>query len=98
MYNKNKIKKERNLKMMFPNQQSENNFFNLVNILAFALGYENLQENRAQSKYNDVHSANDKQAEFLLTEIDRRFQEQNKTLEKQNEMLESLLEAIKKNE
>lgn len=74
---------------MFPNQQSENNFFNLVNILAFALGYENLQENRAQSKYNDVHSANDKQAEFLLAEIDRRFQEQNKMLKRVLDLLEN---------
>ena len=72
---------------MFTNQQSENNFFNGVDLAAFIISIMNLYENRQQSAYNDVHSANDEQAQFLLQEIDRRFQEQNVILEKQNEIL-----------
>lgn len=82
--------------MIFPNQQAENNFFNGINLLAFALGYENLQENRQQSAYNDVHAANDEQAQFLLLEIDRRFKEQNAILEKQNVILEEQNEMLDK--
>ena len=55
-----------------------------IDILAVAsvlLGMQNLQENRQQSAHNDVQLANDKQAEYLLSEINRRFDEQNKTLE-----------------
>lgn len=76
------------------NPQQENNFFNLVNLIALALGYENLQENRQQSAYNDVHAANDKQAEYLLQQINARFDEQNKILERQNQILERLLELL----
>lgn len=49
----------------------------LVSIL---LGYENLIENREQSKQNDVQSANDKQAKYLLEELNAKFEEQNKML------------------
>lgn len=76
------------------NPQAENNFFNLVNLIALALGYENLMENRSQSAYNDVHAANDKQAEYLLQQINARFDEQNKILERQNQILERLLELL----
>lgn len=82
---------------MFPNQQNEDNFFNAINVVSLILAYQNLCENREQSAYNDVHSANDEQAQFLLAEIDRRFKEQNAILEKQNEMLERLLKAIEQN-
>lgn len=80
---------------MYLNQQQENNFFNAINLLSLALGYENLQENRQQSAYNDVHAANDEQAKLLLSELDRRFQEQNAILEKQNEMLDEVLRKLK---
>ena len=45
---------------------------------------------------NDVQSANDRQAEYLLNEINRRFDEQNKILEEQNRMLERLIELMEK--
>lgn len=77
------------------NEQQSQAFFNAINLLAFALGWENLQENRQQSAYNDVHAANDKQAEYLLAEIDRRFQEQNAILEKQNDMLEQFYKEMR---
>lgn len=79
---------------MFLNQQSEDNFFNAINVISLILAYENLLENRQQSAYNDVHAANDEQAQFLLSEIDIRFKEQNAILEKQNKMLGRLLEML----
>lgn len=36
-----------------------------------------MQENRLQSAQNDVQMANDRQAKYLLEEINRRFDEQN---------------------
>ncbi len=44
-------------------------------------------ENRQQSAQNDVAAANDKQAEYLLEELGRKFDEQN-------EMLGKILEVI----
>ena len=74
---------------MFPNQQQENNFFNAVDLLALIIGFQNLYENRQQSAYNDVHSANDEQAEYLLNEIKKLFEEQNA-------LLKELLDRLKK--
>lgn len=51
------------------------------------LGYENLLENREQSRQNDVQSANDRQAKYLLEELGGKFDEQNK-------MLKDILEKI----
>lgn len=53
----------------------------LLSILSFLLGCENLLENREQSRQNDVQSANNKQAKYLLEELSRKFEEQNKILE-----------------
>lgn len=83
---------------MYGNQNQYDNFINAINIAAFLLGYENLQENRQQSAYNDVHAANDQQAQYLLDEIDRRFQEQNKILEKQNEILDIIIKLLEVNQ
>ena len=71
-----------------------NEFINLINILSFVVGLQNMQENRIQSAQNDVQAANDRQAEYLLNEINRRFYEKNKILEEQNRMLERLIELI----
>lgn len=57
------------------------NAINLLNIYSVYLGLENLYENRAQSEHNDVQTANDKQAQYILEEINRRFEEQNVILE-----------------
>ena len=73
------------------NNNQDNMFGNWIDIIALIIGLINLQENRQQSAYNDVQSANDKQAEYLLSEINRRFDEQN-------QMLRKLLEAIGGNE
>ena len=69
----------------FPNQNNE--LINLINILSFMVGIENLSENRIQSAHNDVQIANDKQAEYLLNEINRRFDEQNKILARLVELM-----------
>ena len=73
--------------MQLPNQNNE--LINLINILSFMVGIENLSENRIQSAHNDVQIANDKQAEYLLKEINRQFDEQNKMLKKILELLEN---------
>ena len=77
-------------------QDQNNELINLINILSFVVGLQNMQENRMQSAQNDVQVANDRQAEYLLNEINRRFDEQNKILEEQNRMLERLIELIGK--
>lgn len=56
-----------------------------LDILSFFSTYLailNLCENREQSAHNDVSAANDKQAQYLLSEIDRKFNEQNEMLKK----------------
>lgn len=60
---------------MMMNEQQQYYFSNAINLLALALGFENLQENRQQSAQNDVQTANDKQAEYLLEKINERFDE-----------------------
>lgn len=56
------------------------NSFDILNIISILLGFQNLQENREQSKHNDVQVANDKQAKFLLDELNKKFEEQNEML------------------
>ena len=79
------------------------NYSDLLNALSLILAVENLNENRQQSQYNDVHRANDEQAELLLKEINDRFAEQNENIdlilkilrvhtEKLNTIYERLLE------
>lgn len=58
------------------------NYSDLLNALSLILAVENLKQNEAQSQYNDVHKANDEQAELLLKEINERFAEQNENIAK----------------
>lgn len=69
-----------------------NNEIDVLAIAPILLGLQNLQENREQSAHNDVQAANDKQAKYLLEEITRKFDEQNKILAEQNSMIARLLE------
>ena len=62
----------------------------ILNMASFLLGVENLMENRQQSAQNDVGAANDKQASFLLSEIGKRLDKQDETLERILEKLERL--------
>lgn len=59
----------------------------ILSVMSFLLGVQNLQENRQQSAHNDVSAANDKQAKFILEELGRKFEEQNA-------MLREILEVI----
>lgn len=61
---------------------------NLLNIYSVYLALENLAENRQQSAQNDVNSANDKQAHYLIGKIGKKFDEQNKKLDRILEILE----------
>lgn len=58
----------------------------LISVLSFLIGIENLSENRQQSAHNDVQEANAKQARYLLDELGKKFDEQN-------EMLKHILEV-----
>lgn len=66
-------------------------FLNLLNVYSVYLALENLYENRQQSEHNDVQAANDKQAAFLLEELNKKFDEQN-------EMLIQILRALSADE
>lgn len=62
-------------------QNSDNiNGNDIINALSLLLAVANLNENREQSAHNDVQTANDKQAEYLLREINTRFEQQNEML------------------
>ena len=67
----------------------------MISILSLALGYENLLENRQQSAQNDIGAANDAQAKFMLEEINRRFEDQNKVLAEIQRRLQSLEDKLK---
>lgn len=68
-------------------EQRQFDAFDIISVLSFLLGYENLLENRQQSAHNDVSAANDKQAQFLLEELGHKFDEQNA-------MLKQILEVL----
>lgn len=64
------------------------NTLDLLSLFSVFLGYENLIENRQQSAQNNVQSANDKQAQYLLVELGQKFDEQNEMLKRILEILE----------
>lgn len=71
-------------------------FADLLAVLSLYLGLRNLTENEQQSdaqlkilRQNDIGAANDRQAAYLLEELERKFDEQNT-------MLKQILEAVKK--
>lgn len=66
----------------------------MLGVLSFLLGLENLMENRQQSAQNDVGAANDKQASYLLSEIGERLDRQDKALESILKKLERLERGI----
>ena len=70
-------------------QDKEFSALDALAVLSFLLGYENLMENREQSRQNDVSAANDKQAKYLLEELGKKFDDQNT-------MLRKILEALGK--
>lgn len=65
-------------------------FADFLGIVSLWVGLENMAENRQQSAQNDVGAANDKQASYLLSEIGKRLDRQDRTLESILEKLERL--------
>lgn len=65
-----------------------NNFFDILNLASLIIGIQNLNENREQSAHNDIQGENQRQAEFLLREINRQFEEQNKLLRRILDLIE----------
>lgn len=65
-------------------------FADFLGIVSLWVGLENMAENRQQSAQNDVGAANDKQASFLLSEIGKRLDRQDRTLEAILDKLERL--------
>lgn len=63
---------------------------NMLNVYSVYLALENLYENRQQSEQNDVNAANDRQAHFLLEELNKKFEEQNKILKQILDILEQV--------
>lgn len=77
-------------------ENREMSWLDVLTIASFMLGYENLMENRSQSaqsdkliKQNNVQDANDRQAQYLLEELKKQFDEQNKMLKQILEVLTS---------
>lgn len=70
------------------NNQNFLDALNLLNLYSIWLGLENLYENRQQSEQNDVNASNDRQARYLIEELGKKFDEQNKTLGRILEILE----------
>ena len=70
------------------------NYSDLLNALSLILAVENLKQNEAQSQYNDVHKANDKQAELLLEKINDRFEKQNDMLREHTALLTEIYKKI----
>lgn len=59
-----------------------------LGLFSVYLAMLNLQENREQSAHNDVSAANDKQAQYLIAELGRKFDEQNEMLKRILDILE----------
>ena len=72
-----------------------NNFLDMLNAISVIIGMQNLKENREQSAHNDVQIANSEQAKYLLFEIAKQFEEQNKILSEQTSMLSEILNILK---
>ena len=70
------------------------NYSDLLNALSLILAVENLKQNEAQSQYNDVHKANDEQAELLLKEINEKFEEQNIILREHTALLNEIYKKV----
>lgn len=57
------------------NYRNQLDALDIMNVLAFLLGLENLRENRDQSAHNDVNAANEQQSALLLDSISDQFEE-----------------------
>lgn len=79
---------------MFGKEQSEFNSLDMLNILSFWMAILNLEQNIEQSKYQDIHKANDKQQKDMLEAIHREFDEQNQRLSLIEHRLDKILSEL----
>lgn len=77
------------------NDNNNDMFGNMLDVLSIMLGYENLMENRQQSADNNVAKHNNEQTKKLLDDLHLQFDNQNKILRYQNKLLEQILEILK---
>lgn len=70
-------------------------FGDLLNFVSIMIGLQNLEENRQQSKANDVEKHNNIQEKHILSDIHEQFEKQNKLLYYQNNLLEKILDILK---
>lgn len=77
------------------NNDNNDMFGNILNVLSIMLGYENLMENRQQSADNDVAKHNSEQTKKLLDDLHLQFDNQNEILKYQNTLLEQILKILK---
>lgn len=70
------------------------NFMDAVNIAGFILGIVNVLQNAEALSQNDILDMNQQQSKFILSELEKRFSEQNEILEKQNDMLKRILDLL----
>ena len=68
---------------------------NVFNVLGIMIGYENLVENRQQSKQNDIQKHNQLQAKVILDDLHLQFHRQNRLLYYQNKLLKEILDILK---
>lgn len=81
---------------MFNNTGNNNDILSdLLDIVSILIGYQNLIENREQSAYNDVQKANQIQEQHILDDLHAQFNEQNKMLNYQNDLLKQILNLLK---
>ena len=74
------------------NTPDNNNLFDIINLASLIIGMQNLRENREQSAHNNVQIANNEQAQYLLSEINRQFEYQNEQLSEILRLLRHLIE------
>lgn len=70
------------------NYRNQFDALDILNVLAFWLGLENLRENREQSAHNDVNAANEKQAAMMMDSISEQFEEVKEMLARVIDLLE----------
>jgi hypothetical protein len=73
-----------------------NNFFDILNLASLIVGIQNLNENREQSAHNDIQTENQRQAEFLLSEISRQFADIKSLFAEQRTILRRIDDALDK--
>ena len=73
-----------------------NNFLDILNLASLIVGIQNLNENREQSAHNDIQTENQRQAEFLLSEITRQFADIKRLFAEQNKTLGQIVQALQK--